>query len=199
MEMQGCLWAWKIPWGISGLPLTKSNQGMKRRKNKAKKSPESGCRQDLHIPSALTFWAVNAKQALGPRYLGAGKHIPPLSLSAQGNSWLQQEPTRQILPIFWDICSLAFPCSWRKKSWQGRTDSAGGSGSPWQCKIHCSKASPGECCPWSVISSRIKHWEPISYWSAVGLEPQTASAITIRKRRGLQKFPTLIFQLHWGK
>lgn len=106
MEMQGCLWAWKIPWGISGLSLTKSNQGMKRRKNKAKKktNPESGCRQDLHIPSALTLWAVNAKQAFGPRYLGAGKHIPPLSLSAQGNSWLQQEPTRQILPIFRDIC-----------------------------------------------------------------------------------------------
>lgn len=58
----------------------------KKKIKQKKKTPESGCRQDLHIPSALTFWAVNAKQALGPRYLGAGKHIPPLSLSAQGNS-----------------------------------------------------------------------------------------------------------------
>lgn len=84
-----------------------------------------------------------------------------------------------------------------------RTDQ--GCRSSWECcwaeaKSTAAKQLLCEYCPWAVISWRIKHWVPASYWPSAGLESQTASdyAITIIKRRRLQKLPILMFQLHSG-
>lgn len=130
-EMQESLWAWLIPRGISlqVLSLTKSNQGIKRtKKERKKKKLGVGKIYTSPHPSHSKLYQAMQTSAWLKLFESSKTYsfFKPFCLwqhPSQRWAWRKKrdEPTRQILSIFQDICSLVLPCSWRKKSWHCRT------------------------------------------------------------------------------